>query len=176
MPVQVPLLSRLKHYYDDNGKTYFAIDELWDLFKAKKKPQDKDIRKDNFQRDFKSTALEIDSVICTDVSSVVQYAYNHRAKQSCCVNICTQIETRLGVTKSIKNVLTLYHKIAGFDFNRVKNAQTYLACNTDIDLYQSPTLVKEHKDVFTDQEWQRICLFEWHFSQRESVLQMEYDQ
>ena len=75
------------------------------------------------------------------------------------------------------SVLDLYHNIITCDcFIRGVTLHEYLWDAVDLHSLNIPTLNNDYKANFSVQDWKKICFFDWHFSQKSGVHNLEYDQ
>ena len=174
MNLRIPALQHLIVECHE-GVAYIELDSFLSTIRRKRGLQEKDIRKDNFLRDNKASVTEINSHKYIQVAGIIHHVFGHRNKLKFYQTVCGQIEARLGVPQAVDThtVLSLYHHIANFDILPTPALEDHVLQN--IQLRPSPTLVSHHKENFSDKEWQKICLFEWHFSQLPEVCHLGYE-
>ena len=95
------------------------------------------------------------------LSSVIKYCYSQRQKHLGCSKICQQIEWLILYHDADKNdtTLDLYNRVAKFDFKNCFKLQSRACDQLDIDENSIPTLLEHHKDLFIEEHWKRVLLF-----------------
>ncbi len=171
---RVPFLRHIQHTADETGENYLLLEDCWNLLKQKRSPADKELRKDNFIRHCKPNLKTIDEKVYVHLSSFIHFVYSQRSNHSTCSKICSQIESNILSRTTVKNVLELYKLVAEFNFNRVEKIESFLFESAKFE--ESPTLIADHKHYFNEKQWNRICLFERHFSLIPGVLDLSYDE
>ena len=126
-------------------------------------------KKYKINRELSKNCKEKDNKTVIPFSNLIQYAYNERHKSRICQLLRKSIEERLVGTPSSPSILDIYRDVAqGSIYDRVLEGHCRRSVNTK-DL-SPPTLYTEHQCHFTPEQWHRIALFEWHFSQKKGVM------
>ena len=114
---------------------------------------------------YKDEIQSVDDVKYCSLSSVIKYCYSQRQKHLGCSKICQQIERLILYHDADKNdtTLDLYNWIAKFDFKNCFKLQSRACDQLNIDENSIPALVEHHKDLFIEEHWKRVLLFEWYF-------------
>ena len=173
MKLHIPLFKDLQLLQYNDGKLYIPLETFFEILKAQQQPLENAFRKDNFKKMHKDRIITVNDVAHFPLSVMIQFCYANREKQSVCSKLCSQIESRLCTRRDEDNIegsiLEIYHKVACFDFNKVPKLLSYSLNHFNKEPHQIPSLFDIHKCHFQPNEWQKICLFEWHFG-------LEYEQ
>ena len=118
---------------------------------------------DKYQQGF----VTIDNEKYISVQAILRYSFHHCDQLTSCNRIISQILSILVVQTADFNFLSqkeVYSAIAETHFHKTLleqfvNDRIAIPHNSYI-----PTLVSEYQSDFSDIEWKRICMFEWHFS------------
>lgn len=168
MKLRIPALKDIHVVSHSDGKAYLPIDPLFAILEQHRTTQEKPIRKDVFKDSIKRSGdiQIINNCKFSSLSSVIKLCYGHSSKHSGCAKVCSQLE-KLLTTSSVKDdqasILSLYKKIAAFDFNKSQKLWEFTNKHFSISSKNIPTIFSEHEDHFNKEDWVKICLFEWHF-------------
>ena len=189
----LPSLSSLRFTHDsDTDRYWIPVCDWTEYLRNRLTPRDKwkEVKSSNIIRIFekdKTDFLTKEEKCWTTLSALIGFAYHHKYTLESCCTIVKEIEFKiLGNTNKvtnrtekqtdlpIQNVLELYKLIANSNICE-KKIQDLLLPDLQIANRQIETLVTVHKENFSEEEWAKICLFEWHFSQSKCVVDLTYE-
>lgn len=183
----LPSLATLTFHYDnDDGKYWIPVSAWTEFLRLNLFQTDKwdDVDSSNIRRIFKryNNGVQVrDGKLWTTFSIILSFVFNHRDNLLICKTITGEVEVTLLENKRaleselpVQNVLELYKLIAKNNF-RDKQIQDLTLTDATFQITKIPTLVVDHKVHFSESEWAKICLFEWHFSQDNSFLELTYE-
>lgn len=111
--------------------------------------------------------IDLDGTEVLPVHSVLNYCFQHTESSQPCANIAKIVETELLCEEDcVSSSLELYRLIAKTNIHE----SSPLFHTVDIDESIIDTLIAEHRQLFTKEEWIKICWFEYHFSRCSSFL------
>jgi hypothetical protein len=156
---------------DDQGEggLLFQSFKLY-LFKLDAEDREKLKNIDRTIHGFEDSTKDIDGHTYISVSAAVRYIFQYSKKSTSCGKIGRHILCLL-LSKSLQNtsschptdIIDIYRMVAKTDFKHPTIAKTMME-NITIHDSNILTLYEIHKPHFTDKEWQKICIFENHFS------------
>ena len=189
----LPSLSSLRFTHDsDTDRYWIPVCDWTEYLRNRLTPRDKwkEVKSSNIIRIFekdKTDFLTKQEKCWTTLSALIGFAYHHKYTLESCSTIVKEIEFKiLGNTNKvtnrtekqpdlpIQNVLELYRLIANSNICE-KKIQDLLLPDLQIANRHIETLVTVHKENFSEEEWAKICLFEWHFSQVKCVVDLTYE-
>ena len=168
MALYIEMLKHVQVLHKDN-LAYLPIDDVFSAFKKHHRSCEKDLRKDNFQQVYKDHVVTVNNIKYCKLSAVIQFSYNQRSKLTGCQILRKQIESRLcskkiGAQEDSDTILAIYQKVAKFNFHKGEKLLTNCLKYFKVNSQHIPTLYDCHHGSFdNDEEWARICLFEWHY-------------
>ena len=165
------LLNTLKNYaFIDEDVSWIKFDDFVKLFKdeADSKGKLKSVpRKDNILRFFKTSGYIRNEKELKDVDisckGVLHYAFHNRTTIDIFDDLTERLVYNIFGNSPRPNIRELYGEIARNPFHILESSSYYTSedCLTqDSDLR---TLITEYKADFSNIQWERIKLFEWHF-------------
>ena len=184
MGFKIPLLQELPSVQDiTDGTTLFKIDD-WLQFLRKHKKDDAPPKTSNTLRYFQQnlSAREKDNVKCVTLSGVLQYCYHYRYSRNVCKEICRQVEQCIikgpatANATAASSVKEVYDAVCQFDFGKSKQMWHHLNEAVDLTSLEIPTLMSEHSALYTSEQWQTICYFEWHFYQQGQTENLSHEE
>ena len=170
---------------DDSDNSFIPFDEFYQFLKR----NDQNVsRVDNVRRTFKGYIDGIQTVNgqnCVPVFSVIRYLFSYSDSSEGCLKTAKEIERELlrvkintGSTFSSFNLYKLIAKTKFHDSEIIFSRCAFEESNI-------LTLVADHKSLFTEYEWLKICWFEYHFSKSvewkfqdlnyDDVIKLKYD-
>lgn len=149
----------------EDKENYIYLEDFLNLLKKK----DKDVDSYKVKRSFKSykggiKTLNDKQII--SVISVLRFIFSYFDKYNTCASLARDIEKGILSDKSSKEAnsvnssLDIYKLVAHTKFPNLD----LLFDKVKIDETNISTLVPEHRDLFTEDQWRKICWFENHFS------------
>jgi hypothetical protein len=167
-------LSLLKdlHIIDhgENQQQWINFDTFFNLLQTNVQKEDKvKVRKDVIVKEvdkYQQGFTTIDNERYISVQAILRYCFHHCDQLISCKRIISQVLSVLTIQTGDSNLLSqkeIYSAIAERKFHKTLLEQ-YV---NEIGIPQNsniPTLVSEYKSDYSEVEWKRICLFEWHFS------------
>ena len=164
MKFKLSVLSDLEIYKFEGKRSFLSLNSFFETVKRYRNDFNKPLRKDNFKVHFKSEILSVDNVSYCSLSSAIKFCYLNKKKHLGCAKVCQQIEELvIHNDVALDSTLDLYHRIAKFSFRNIPELQTHIHNHFNIDESTIPTLVVDHKDLFSEQHWKKVLLFEWNF-------------
>ena len=148
--LKVPLLRAVEKHYSNKGNLYLLVDDCFKVLDLHKLPQDKKLRKDNFETNKKKSIIKIEFEKYCDLSTFILYCYEQRGRHGGCKKVCEQIEGRLWTRTSMEqydySALSIYRKIKYFQFGKHDQLLKWTINNFKILPKDIPSLVHEHRD------------------------------
>ena len=171
----VSLLRPLLLEVDENGDgCWIKFDSFINLLKTKHDQGDSivAIKTNNVKKEINGHKNGLKLIWGTEYisySSILKYMFHHNDQLIFCKRVCDQvIQILLGTNDFASNIFEIYHTVAHKQIH-TKHIEALLESvniiETDI-----PTLYKDYKLHFTQEEWRRVVEFEFHFSQRYELL------
>ena len=142
--------------------------EVKGLFKALEAGRNKDqkpLRRDNFLKYKKDSIVIINGENYCKLDTVIHFCYEQRLKHAGCKQVTSYIGILLLQKNDASNetALSLYQQLANYNFGKSKQILYHALRKFKVEAEAVPTLIAEHKDNFSDEEWDKIRFFEWHF-------------
>lgn len=165
----VPLLSGLQIHPEEEGTGQWVwYDNFLSFMQKNHLPNDKPLKPFNIHRELKGHNQAIKTVgnqEAVNFSSVLRYIFHHAEDYKVCQRICHQIESAItdGVVEHAAFSLLELYKVIAKSHLKSTVIENVLLGSLNIDETQIPGLISGHKSNFSHLEWQKICLFEWHF-------------
>ena len=145
--------------------TYFVfVDDLYNYFKKESKEKSC-LRRSYFLRGLKNIKF-IEEREVVSLQDVLKYCFNHYDSHRGCERIVKIIENLIlygrgeNTSEYVRSSFELYSAIAKTTLSSIGEGLT----NFQIDESKIRTLVTEHRNSFSEEEWRKIILFEYHFS------------
>ena len=174
--------------FEDDSNKWIRFQAIVDFLRKHHLETDsiKEIKRHNLLREMKSyknSIREADSEIYVNLSTFIRYIFHHCDQLKICLHIVHQIEAAMHSRPKkqqhsiqVYSVEELYKNIATKQF-RLPAIDNISKKDQSIDNYCTPCLFQNYKGQFTDNEWQKICFFEYHFSKSNQEAEFkDYDQ
>lgn len=134
-------------------------------------------RRSYIVRSLKNIKL-VDEKEAVSVRDILRYCFNHYETYNACKEIVKEVEKEILFSKDkteneyLRSSLELYKLIAKTEFGNVGAVfqQTVFDCAV------IRTLVQDHVQLFTEDEWKKIIWFEHHFSKEVSGDEHSYEE
>ena len=164
----MPFSKLFQVFQDDSledNENYIFLDDFLNLLKKK----DKDVDNYKVKRSFKSYKGGIKTLNdkpVVSVISVLKFIFSYCDKYNTCVSLARDIEKGIlsdkksNETNTVNSSLDIYKLVVNTKFPNLD----LLFDKVKIDEANISTLVPEFKEQFTEDQWQKICWFENHFS------------
>ena len=177
-----------KHFYifkDETSEEYILyLDEFLTFLRKHKTQSDRlqHVKKTNVTRELKRTGEKLYNVNnkeAISVSFLLKYIFNHCEQVGVLKNISVDIEKLLLFGSKEKKSQDYYHRTCLELYNEIAFSQLPIFESIEklsFDENAISSLINEHKQVgnFTEHQWKKICLFEFHFS-KDGGLVTNYD-
>ena len=173
-------LQKLFYIFKDpeNESTHLVyVDDFHKYFK-KEEDAANCIRRSYLVRSLKNVKL-IEGKEAVPLLDILKYCFSHCERFKSCEKIVKTVENlalcggenKLKTNEYVRSSFQLYSALAKACFTYVNEGLKHL----QIDEASIVTLVAEHRNSFSDDEWKQIVLFEYHFS-KENEEPVSYEE
>ncbi|CAC5386647.1 unnamed protein product [Mytilus coruscus] len=173
----VPLLKCFSCIqFEDDSNKWIRFQTIVDFLRKNHLETDsiKEIKRHNLLREMKSyknSIREADSDIYVNLSTFIRYIFHHCDKLKICLHTVHQIEAAMHSIPKKQQHTTCTIQVYSIEELYINIAAKQLR------LPAIDNISKKDQSQFTDNEWQNICFFEYHFSKSNQEAEFEdYDQ
>ena len=160
---------------DISTNSLVFFDDFYKFFEDKCKKQNVHLRRSFVLRSLKNIK-HVDRKEAVTVREILRYCFSHCEDYDACKEIVRVVEHAAlhktsSETQYVSSSFDLYKLIAKCQFQNVNDFLQHL----DLDESVIPTLVNDHKGLFSQSEWKKIVWFEYHFAKDIFVDSLSYE-